>query len=304
MTGPPPPVLADVEGLAWTGDGHAVVSGPLLDLADGFDRLFVRLAGRWQAHEERFPACIAAADLERIDWFRSFPHLATFPVCLDDDGANLARFCAGDPVGPDGAVALPAVAPVREVLTPAACYHVYSHHRGQRFDGPRHLTTRATCFRREDHYRPLERQWSFTMREVVCLGTAAEARAFLDGAVAAVDAVVADLGLPVGWAVATDPFFRPSTNPRYLMQKIDPTKHELVFGGWLAIASVNLHHDHFGRAFGITRAGEGDERPVHTACLAFGVERWLAAVVRHFGPAPAAWPSPDAVAVTAAGDTP
>lgn len=279
-----PPIAAP--GLAWAANGQATLSGPLLELAERLDRRFAGLAGRWGAEELRFPTFIAAAELERIDWFRSFPQLATFPVSLHADEANLARFTAGEPVTGDGRVQLAELAPVRDVLTPAACYHVYAHHRGRAFDGPRWFTTRATCFRREDHYEPLERQWSFTMREVVCVGTDAEAAAFLDEAAALVDELAAPLGLDLRWEPATDPFFRPSRNPQYLMQRVDPTKHELVFDGRLALASRNLHHDHFGRAFAMERDG----RPVHTACVAFGVERWLAALVRRFGPDPSGWP--------------
>lgn len=282
MSGPEP---IEAPGLSWTANGQATLSGPLLALADRLDRRFLALAARWSAEELRFPTFIAAAELERIDWFRSFPHLATFPVSLDPREANLDRFTGGEPVA-DGAVHLTDLAPVRDVLSPAACYHLYAHHRGASFDRPRWFTTRATCFRREDHYAPLERQWSFAMREVVCMGTAAEASAFLDEAAALVDALTAEVGLKLRWDLATDPFFRPSRNPQYLMQRIDPTKHELLFDDRLAIASRNLHHDHFGRAFAIERDG----RPVHTACMAFGVERWLAAFVRQFGPDEKSWP--------------
>ena len=127
---------------------------------------------------------------------------------------------------------------------------------------------------------PLERQWSFTMREIVCMGTADEARTFLEKATAAVDRLTAGIGLPLRWEQASDPFFRASKNPQYLMQQVDPTKFELMFDDRLAIASTNLHHDHFGRAFDIERDGE----PVRTACIAFGIERWLSAFVHHFGP--------------------
>ncbi|HWB71807.1 MAG TPA: aminoacyl--tRNA ligase-related protein [Egibacteraceae bacterium] len=286
--------LADVAGLHWA-DGQAVLSGPLLALADRLDRRFVAMASRWQAAELRFPAFLAAAELERIDWFRSFPHLATFPACLDAEPANLERFAGGQPVSGDGRVQPSALAPIREVLTPAACYHLYAHHRGRRFDGPAHFTTSSVCFRRERHYLPLERQWSFTMREIVCMGTGAEARAFLDQATATIDQLVSQLGLPLRWEPASDPFFQPSKNPRYLMQQVDPTKQELVFQGRLAIASANLHHDHFGRAFGIERATGERAQPVHTACVAFGIERWLAAFIHHFGPDAADWPQVDAV---------
>lgn len=263
------------------------MSGPLLDLADRLDRRFLAMAAQWNAEELRFPPLIAAAELERIDYFRSFPHLATFATCLDAGDANLERFTAGDPVTTDGRLQLTELAPVTDVLTPAACYHLYAHHRGQAFTGPRWFTTRATCFRREEHYRPLERQWSFTMREIVLMGTAPEAQAFLDEATAAVDAMVEELGIRLGWTMATDPFFKPSLNPQHLMQRIDPTKHELVFEDRLAIASKNLHHDHFGRAFDIERDGA----PVHTACVAFGIERWLAAFVQQFGPDHSNWPA-------------
>ena len=272
-------MLTGVAGLTWMPNGQSVLSAGLLRLAERLDARFLALAGRWGAAEFRAPTFIPAAELERIDWFRAFPQLATFPVVLDDDDANLGAFTDGEPVDGHGVVRPSALAPIRDVLTPAACYHLYALHRGQRFDGPRYFTIRATCFRRETHYVPLERQWSFTMREIVCMGTADETRSFLEAAVDEVDRMVSALGLPLRWEQATDPFFRPSKNPQYLMQQVDPTKHELLFDDRLAIASTNLHHDHFGRAFDILRDGE----PLRTACVAFGIERWLAAFLHHFG---------------------
>jgi len=275
----------DVPGLRWLANGQSVLSGPLLALADRLDTQFLKWAADFGAGDYRFPTFLPASVLERIDWFRSFPQLATLPACLDAGEENLARFTEGSPVV-DGAVRPTALAPIRDVLTPAACYHVYDHLAGRRLDGPLYLTTRNTCFRREERYEPLERQWSFSMREIVCVGTADETHSFLEAASAEVDRYVAAIGLPVAWERASDPFFRPSKNPQYLMQQVDPTKFELVFDARLAIASTNLHHDHFGRAFDIVRDGE----PARTACIAFGIERWLSAFVHHFGTG-GPWPS-------------
>jgi len=275
----------NVPGLTWMDNGQSVLTGPLLGLADRLDRRFLAWAADWAAPDHRFPTFLPATVLERIDWFRSFPQIATFPASLDPDDTNLARFTDGQPVDAGGRVHPTDLAPIRDVLTPAACYHLYAHHQGRRFDGPRYFTTRNTCFRRETHYVPLERQWSFTMREIVCMGTADEARQFLEAATAEVDRLVSAIGLPLRWEQASDPFFRPSRNPQYLMQQVDPTKFELLFDDRLAIASTNLHHDHFGRAFDIERDGV----PVRTACIAFGIERWLAAFVHHFGPV-GPWP--------------
>ena len=87
------------------------------------------------------------------------------------------------------------------------------------------------------------------------------------------------------WQAATDPFFDPRADPRFLMQKLEPIKRELVFEDRLAIASVNFHRDFFGETFGITVNGE----PAFSGCLAFGVERWIYALLAHYGPAPEQW---------------
>lgn len=269
--------------------GEVSLSGPLLTLAQRLDQAFLLMALMiWDAKDERHPATLSARCLQRVNYLDSFPHHAAFPARLNPDDANLDQFRSGLVVGPAGDVALTRLAPVREVLTPAACYHLYAHHEGERLARPLHLTTGNTCFRNEQRYEPLRRQWSFTMREIVCLGTAFEAAQFLEASRAAVDLLLAGIGLEVSWTLATDPFFRPLENPGYLMQRVQPLKHEAIYGGDLAIGSANLHHDHFGAAFAINR----DERAVHSACIAFGIERWLFALTDRHGADPESWPDP------------
>jgi seryl-tRNA synthetase len=274
----------DVPGLTWLASGQSALSGDLLELEDRLDRVFQAWAAHRCAVAYRVPTFIPVQDLARLDYFHSFPHLATFPVTLEASDANLARFARQPAAG--GEVTLTDTAPVRDVLTPAACYHFYRLLRGRTLPGPTYLTTRAACFRREAHYAPLERQWSFSMREIVGLGTAGEVRAFLEAEQARVAAFAARLGLPLEFQPATDPFFDPSRNPKYLMQKLEPVKTEMVFQGRLAIGSVNFHRNYFGEAFEIRR--EGAE--AFSGCVAFGIERWIAAVVRQFGPRAADWP--------------
>lgn len=279
------PELARV-GLRWHPDvGQATLCGPLLRLAADCDRAFLILADAFGAAEEQHPAAISAELLNRLDYFSSFPHQATFPVALDGDEDNLAGF-ADDPLGEAG-LRLPRLAPARAVLTPAACYHVYAAHESEEFAAAGYFTTVATCFRREAVFEPLVRQWAFRMREIVCAGTAAEVCRFLARARELADRLCAELSLPLAWEPATDSFFRPLTNPKFLLQKVSPTKEEAVFGSRVAIASVNLHHDHIGSAFGISRAGQA----AHTGCLAFGLERWLYALCSQYGEDPAHWPS-------------
>ena len=260
------------------GSGQVSLSGPLLRLAGQADAAFCLLAGGWEADAERHPATLPASVLRRTGYLRSFPHQATFAVGLDP--AVLGEFAADPDQDPR-----PMLGAATELLTPAACYHLYPAHEGQALTGPLYLTTVNTCYRRETKYVPLRRQWSFTMREIVCLGTTGEAAEFARKTGAAVGLLCELAGLPVSWEQATDPFFQPEKNPAYLLQKLSPVKHEAVYGD-LAIGSVNVHHEHFGEAFDITRAGE----PVHTACVAFGLERWLFAITDAHGEDPASWP--------------
>lgn len=260
--------------LTWRGS-QSTLRGSLLALYRRLDAIF---AG--DAAEAQYPALIEAEHLARLDYFRSFPHLCTFACNLPADADTLASFARAP------ALANLTPAPVTHVLTPAACYHVYVDLAGRELPAFHTVTTRATCFRREARYAPLERQWSFGMRELVGLGTADEVKAFLARGRERVEGLLAAWGLDVAWTAATDPFFDASRNPKFLAQKLDPVKTEMVFGGDLAIGSINFHRNFFGDTFAITRGGE----PIFSGCIAFGLERWIRAVLAVHGADPARWP--------------
>lgn len=162
--------MRHIPGLEWQPSGLAVLSGPLLAAYRFLDVRFARWAREAGATEYRFPVFLPARELHRFDYFRSFPHRVTFPVALDEDPEALAIFAA-KPLDADGAVTLGRTAPVSEVLAPSACHHFYVLLQDRELGAPEHLTTAGTCFRREAYYRPLQRQWNFTVREMVCLGS-------------------------------------------------------------------------------------------------------------------------------------
>ena len=55
-----------------------------------------------------------------------------------------------------------------------------------------------------------------------------------------------------------------------------------------AVASFNYHQDHFASIYGLTLA---DGAGAHTACLGFGQERIVLALLRTHGLDPATWPA-------------
>ena len=278
---------------SWTPSGQSSFSGPLLDLYRRLDNHFLAWAASYRATEHLFPIFIQAAELNKLEYFKNFPHLVTFPVTLDAGEENMSRFTEGTPMDVEGRVHLTALAPVQDVLTPAACYHCYIRYQGTRLDAPLFLTTRCACFRRETHYLPLRRQWHFSMREIICVGGAEEVKAFLESGREKVAAFFESIRLPIKWEDATDPFFRPTRNPKALLQRLDPVKKEMIYGdgldglAGLAIGSTNFHRNYFGEAFRIERNGED----AFSGCIAFGLERWIYAILDHYGEDPGNWPT-------------
>jgi hypothetical protein len=129
------------------------------------------------------------------------------------------------------------------------------------------------------------------MRELVCIGKPEAVENFVNQSQQRIDRLVQRLGLEAQWQVATDPFFDPLQDPKAVAQQIEPVKRELVLADGLAIASINRHRSFFGECYGITR----DESFAHSACVAFGLERWLCALLRHFGKDPGNWPALEAM---------
>jgi len=58
---------------------------------------------------------------------------------------------------------------------------------------------------------------------------------------------------------------------------------------WSTIASSNHHRTHFGGAWAIATE---DGTPAHGCCMAFGIDRWVHAVVVQHGTSVESWPAP------------
>jgi uncharacterized protein YxjI len=116
------------------------------------------------------------------------------------------------------------------------------------------------------------RQIEFEMREIVLLGPSFWVDEWAERAKEQIELLARDLGLSGDWQVAEDLFFLPIAEGKALMQRLMKVKREYQLDeGHLAVASVNRHGAFFGQRFEITTP-TGD--PVHTACIAVGLDRW------------------------------
>jgi hypothetical protein len=227
------------------------------------DAEFLAWAREWSADEVQFPALIDRATLERAEYPSAFPHLLLSACGCSDPAKPLTELLAADNL-----------APTEWLLSPAVCYHVYPHWAASRASMPRVATARGRCFRREEEFTPGRRQLEFEMREIVLCGAPEWIEAKARDALARVHAIATRLGIEGGeWETATDPFFLPTAKGKAMIQKLQETKMEFVVCNPtpLAIASVNRHGTFFGERFQLSL---DDGSPAHTACVAFGLDRW------------------------------
>jgi seryl-tRNA synthetase len=253
--------------------GLATLGPDALALRNALDERFSGWGRLCDAHPTAYPTLVDVRKLSRIDYFKNFPHLATLAAGLDQ--AAMENYAAGGDV-----TSLPAahLADAAYALPSAACYSVYLDLDGQVLPEPHYVTTVANCFRREDHFDGLRRLLGFTMREIVCVGEREAVLGHIARYQQLIGDYLAEIELPVEVAIASDPFFDPDAS-RALMQQLFPVKREFVYGGSLAIASVNYHRNFFGERCRISLpSGE----PAFSGCVAFGLERWLAALTDHF----------------------
>jgi seryl-tRNA synthetase len=283
------------------GDGVNGTRDGVLGLLKALDATFGGWAADLGAQERRYPILLPTTVLGRTDYYVSFPSQATFAAAADRAVHGTLRAAVAD-----HSLAAHLQAP-RWQLRPALCFHVYAElEHAQVGRAPTMITVTGPCFRHEAETQALERQREFTMREIVVVG---EPDAVTRLRVAVRERTLQfaySLGLDCSVDVANDPFFGSAGGKaRALYQQAKELKWELVQRGCrrersLAIASFNLHEDYFARAFDI-RLAERDT-PAWTGCFAFGLERWVAAVLDTHGPDAERWP--DAVRALVARVTP
>ena len=266
--------------------GVTVLRGDVASLFRSLERAIGAICGLETSDEWRVPPAIDFAALGRAEYFASFPQWLTLASHLSDDPAVLQHVAEHNAI-------TAAVAPARVALNPAACYHVYSAFAGDVIDTPKIVTVQADCWRHEGRrYATLEREWAFTMREVVCIGSDDQARAFVARCIDRVTEFARALDLDATLVVATDPFFAPAASAKLMLQRLKELKRELLLPVHpttrIAASSFNLHDTFFGESFDI-RLANGE--PATSACVAFGLERWLLAFLVRYGPDAARWPS-------------
>lgn len=283
-----------VPGADFESDGIVLLTGTAARLFEYFDRRFAEFGRAWNPERMRAPTLIPTDVLSRCDYFRSFPHIVTFATHLPEDPRRVDDFrqrhdqretlddqAIGDMVTPSAC------------LSPAVCYHAYYANRGRALDGVLAYSMIGKCFRYESsNTRDLRRMWDFTMRELVFLGDRDGVLGERSKGVERFQPFLEEHRLAGDIRTASDPFFvAPDSAAKTYFQISSETKFEISLalpdGERLAVGSFNHHGDFFGKAFDVTVPGGG---PMHSVCVAWGLERWVYAFVQQHGTDPSRWP--------------
>jgi seryl-tRNA synthetase len=269
--------------------GLTGMRGSLASLRREVSRIVGETAAQLSDDEWKMPHGLSFETLERAGYFESFPQWLSGASHLSGDDTVLERVATS--LSP-GDTARQSFEPATAALPPAVCYHTYAALRGKVITERVTMTAEEVCWRHErDRFSKLERGWAFTMREAVCLSSSELVEAFRQSGIEKAIALAESLGLSTRVEVASDPFFAPTSRGKALLQRFKSLKHELLFdypdGRSLAIASFNNHELFFGDSFDITLE---DGSAASSACVAFGIERWMLAILMTHGVERGDWP--------------
>ncbi|OAS17727.1 aminoacyl--tRNA ligase-related protein [Paenibacillus oryzisoli] len=265
----------------------SVRRGLAVTLFQQIDRLLQELSLHHNAQFRSYPSMIPLDILHKCRYIPTFPqniHLVSeFPHRLEDlnkvrepgDLKNLARLSP-------------------YALSPAVCFHCYAEFSEKRLSNPLLLTARGTCYRHEAVWRlGRHRMNEFSMREIVMFGDSSfietKRKHFMEDAWTLFES----LGLRGRIETASDPFYFSEETAKGQHQLMGNMKYELVVeagggNGSFSIASFNNMEDSLCKSFDVLN---DEYKPMHSGCIAFGIDRWVFALLCCYGGDYVKWPA-------------
>lgn len=289
----PHPALLSRGALIPFGSGRFGWGPELYSLIEAIDRSVLAYSELFYARPYAFPALVGAGDLARAGYLRSFPQHVTLALHLREDLEAIRRFARAQWTGEKLECLPQDLSDVRSILAPTVCVHAYAMWAESTQPKPMTLTARGHCFRYESsNLTGLERLWDFSMREIVFLGPPEWVVEQRDKMVETCTQLLKGLTLSFEIRNANDAFFLDDFSTQTAFQNAFDLKFEMLAQlpyqkSELAVGSINYHRDHFARSFGIA---DGQGRPLHSACVGFGLERLALAVLSQCGTDPQGWP--------------
>ena len=160
----PLPTLIQERHLVPEGKGYFAFGPMLANLVDAVEEKIKKIAFEMEAQSYRFPALISPAYLEKVKYFRNFPHSLCFVTHLREDIDVIRKFSEHASTDKGEVMAEGnAFSKVQAMLSPTVCHHLYLMLADSIVPGAGMTATAfGNCFRYESvNMISLERLWNF-----------------------------------------------------------------------------------------------------------------------------------------------
>ncbi len=288
---------------------HLLTSRDVIKIADGlylfqgaFWRVFqglhdhVRdLAKTYDAVEQEYPALWPVDLFRRINYFKEFPQQVILAAAVENsfDARNRFAHHYANDHDYERVSAKDHLADCSYGLQPAVCdvcYYTLSHATDYQ---NRIYTTYNKVFRNErSQTDSLDRLLAFSVRDIMFVGDEGFVLGIRQRLIEDLSRFLQTLNLNCRIEAANDPFFSNDAALKNVFQYASRLKYELLArlnhsGEYIAVGSINLHLDFFGKAFNIRLP---DRTCVHSGCIGIGFERLAYALYCQYGHDVDAWP--------------
>ena len=258
-------------------------------LFDFFDSKFSEIAYELGAIEKLYPVLLPLDAYSMTGYVRKTPQYAIFCSTVKESLKELEQT--------DAAVHNKKIKEIikepRFALSPSACFHTYIEYKDKTLKDNTIVTFKQNVFRNEGrlNYNEIGRLCDYHVREIVMLGSNQFIIEIRDKIMQKSKELMSKLQLVGDISLASDSFVVPKMQMYRKIQHIDKSKYEMHLNissdKSISTASYNLHGKAFTDPFNISV--ENCEDTV-TACVGFGLQRWVLAFLLQHGLNEESWP--------------
>lgn len=277
-------------------DGAYLLQGTFWKVFKGFHAQIMKLAEKYAATEQEYPTLWPVDLFKKINYFSDYPQQVILNTSVKENHAARERFATKykKEADFDGIDVDEDMTAATYGMPPTVCDCCYYALRNRTVAENKVYTSYNKVFRNErSNIDSLDRMTVFSMREIILVGDSEFVLYMRQRLIDDLCALLKQWGIESKVETANDPFFSNDAIYKNIYQYKHRTKYELLAklpysGKYLAIGSINLHQDVFGKTFDI-KDREGAH--VHSGCIAIGLERLTYAFYCQYGPDERLWPA-------------